>query len=538
MSVAFTPEELARLFSSPDIKQSAMEIVLENLIEQGLAGRVPTRESISSALEQLGVHFDPVAILERYKLVKVDAGGRVLLHPVVSDELCLWPHLLEILRNRLGIHVSKRLQDLGRYLRYIDTLPAQVKFLIQNMNIERDIIIEAIKGLFTIHASEPAGLMSFQDALTFFKAKERISGKAVTALKALSENMHLLTTNDMFYLKESLLTIDKIAAQSEGAKQELTRFSVNAFLTGIVKFNDILEFENTDELTTLSLLLRSSPAERVKIQAVDVDDPVSTLLRKYLHRDLPRGRKKSIIELVASFFRDIFTREGLLKDLNVLVQSFLQKDLDIKGTLFSTMKKMQIWTPVYKRKVKASSRNIILVNDLSGSMIASYVGQVELFQGLIDALDADMESEIVFLAFSNDTFAINHSSLSRARSRDEFLGLLTENTMGMTDINAALEALRTGQPGRGDPFKPAKPDDTVVFFVSDLQETIGGRIDLDLAEHVINACKKFFMPVPREGVNKDNFQFFVDLGAIPIVYDTVVDIPAKIVKVMAAEGSG
>ncbi len=535
MSFTFTPPDLARLFSSSDIKRSTLEIVLENLIQQGLAGKVPTADEISHALKKLGVSFDPVAVLERYKLVKVDEAGHVQLHPIVSEDLNLWPHLLEILRNRFGIRVSKRMQDIGRYLKYLDTLPAQANFLVQNLNVEREIVVEAIKGLFAIHATDPAELMSFQDALRFFKHKEKISDKAVSALKTLSENMHLLTQNDMLYLKESMLTIDKIAAQTESVKQEFTRFSVNAFLTGIIKFDDILEFENTDELTTLSLLMRSSPAERLRVQTVDMDDPVATLIRKYLQRDLPQGRRKAIIGLVASFFREFFMREGLLKDLNAIVRAFLQKDFDVKGTLFSTMKKMQIWTPVYKQKVKASSRNLILVNDLSGSMIASYIGQVELFQGLIDALDRDMESEIVFLSFSNDTFAINHSRMSRAHAREEFLGLLTENTMGMTDINAVLETLLTGKPTRGDPFKPPRPEDTIVFFVSDLQETIGGRVDFDLAEKVIKSCKKFFMPVPRENYNKENYQIFLERGAIPVLYDNVVDIPAKIVKQIVFE---
>ncbi|MEX2684473.1 MAG: hypothetical protein Q6373_023080, partial [Candidatus Sigynarchaeota archaeon] len=333
MSFTFSPADLARLFSSSDIKRSTLEIVLDNLIQQSLAGKVPTVKEISAALKKLGVTFDPIAALERYKLVKVDEAGRVQLHPIVSEELNLWPHLLEILRNRFGIRVSKRMQDLGRYLKYLDTLPTQANFLIQNLNIEREIVVEAVKGLFAIHASDPAKLMSFQEALRFFKHKEKISDKAVSALKTLSENMHLLTQNDMLYLKESMLTIDKIAAQTETVKQEFTRFSVNAFLTGIIKFDDILEFENTDELTTLSLLMRSSPAERLKIQIVDADDPVSSLIRKYLQRDLPQGRRKAIIGLVASFFKEFFTREGLLKDIKAHVQAFLQKDLDVKGTL-------------------------------------------------------------------------------------------------------------------------------------------------------------------------------------------------------------
>ncbi|MEX2757866.1 MAG: VWA domain-containing protein [Candidatus Sigynarchaeota archaeon] len=537
MSFTFSPADLARLFSSSDIKRSTLEIVLDNLIQQSLAGKESTVNEISAALKKLGVTFDPIAALERYKLVKVDEAGRVQLHPIVSEELNLWPHLLEILRNRFGIRVSKRMQDLGRYLKYLDTLPTQANFLIQNLNIEREIVVEAVKGLFAIHASDPTGLMSFQEALRFFKHKEKISDKAVSALKTLSENMHLLTQNDMLYLKESMLTIDKIAAQTETVKQEFTRFSVNAFLTGIIKFDDILEFENTDELTTLSLLMRSSPAERLKIQIVDADDPVSSLIRKYLQRDLPQGRRKAIIGLVASFFKEFFTREGLLKDLNALVQAFLQKDFDVKGTLFSTMKKMQMWTPVYKQRIKASSRNLILVNDMSGSMIASYIGQVELFQGLIDALDKDMESEIVFVSFSNDTFAINHSRMSRARAREEFLGLLTENTMGMTDMNAVLETLLTGKPTRGDPFKPPMPEETIVFFISDLQETIGGRIDFDLAEQVIKSCKKFFVPVPRDNYNKENYQLFLERGAVPVLYDDVIDIPGKIVKLIASEVS-
>jgi len=535
MPFSFAPADLARLFASTDIKQSTLEILLDSMIQQGLARNMPTADEISKALKKLGVNADPVATLERYKLVKVDDEGRIQLHPIVTEDLNLWPHFLEILRNRFGVRVSKRMQNLGRYLKYLDTLPDQVQFLLLNLNLERDIVIEAVKGLFAIHAAEPAELMSFQDALRFYKYKEKLNDKAMTALKTLSDNMHLLTKNDMLYLKQSLITIDKIAAQTEAVKQEFTRFSVNAFLTGVIKFDDILEFENTDELATLSLLMRVNPAERLQVHTVDADDPVSTLIRRYLHRNLPIGRRKSIIHLIASFFREFFMREGFLKDLNALVQAFQHKEFDVKGTLFETMKKMQIWTPMYRQKVKASSRNLILVNDLSGSMIASYIGQVELFQGLIESLDKDMESEIVFVSFSNDTFAINQNRVSKAHDREEFLGLLTENTMGMTDINNVLQTLATGKPTRGDRFTPSNPEDTIIFFISDVQETIGGSIDFDLAEKVIKNSRKFFLPIPRSNFNKENLQEFLDLGALPIPYDNVTEIPGKVMKLMATE---
>ncbi|HME51935.1 MAG TPA: VWA domain-containing protein [Candidatus Lokiarchaeia archaeon] len=535
MSFTFAPEDLARLFSSTDIKQSTLEILLDSLIQHGLSGKTPTVEEIKTALKKLGVSADPVATLEKYKLVKIDVDRHVQLHPIVSENLNLWPHFLQILRNQYGVRVSKRMQNLGRYLKYIDTLSNQVQFLLLNLNLEREIVLEAVKGLFSIHATGPGEVMSFQDALRFFKYKEKLNDKAIAALKTLSENMHLLTKNDMLYLKQTLMTVDKVAAQTEAVKQEFTRFSVNAFLSGVIKFDDILEFENTDELATLSLLMKMNPAERLKVQAVDMDDPVSTLIRRFLHRNLPQGRRKAIIHLIASFFREFFMREGFLKDLNVLVQAFQHKEFDVKGTLFSTMKKMQIWTPIYKQKIKASSRNLILVNDLSGSMIASYIGQVELFQGLIESLDKDMESEIVFVSFSNDTFAINQSRMSKGHDREEFLGLLTENTMGMTDINSALQTIATGKPTRGDTFKPPTPEDTIVFLISDMQETIGGPIDFELAERVIKNTRKFFIPVPRNNMNKENYQEFIDLGAIPVQYDEVTEIPQKVLKLMVSE---
>ena len=535
MSFTFAPADLARLFSSTDIKQSTLEILLDSLIQEGLSGKTPTVDEIQAALKKLGINANPVATLEKYKLVKIDAEQHIQLHPIVSDDLNLWPHFLGILRNQYGVRVSKRMQNLGRYLKYIDTLPNQVQFLLLNLNLEREIVLEAVKGLFAIHATGPGEVMSFQDALRFFKYKEKLNDKAIAALKTLSENMHLLTKNDMLYLKQTLMTVDKVAAQTEAVKQEFTRFSVNAFLSGVIKFDDILEYENTDELATLSLLMKMNPAERLKVQAVDMDDPVSTLIRRYLHRNLPQGRRKAIIHLIASFFREFFMREGFLKDLNVLVQAFRHKEFDVKETLFNTMKKMQIWTPIYKQKVKASSRNLILVNDLSGSMIASYIGQVELFQGLIESLDRDMESEIVFISFSNDTFAINQSRVSKGHDREEFLGLLTENTMGMTDINCALQTIMTGTPSRGDTFKPPTQEDTIVFFVSDMQETIGGDVDFDLAKRVIKNSRRFFLTVPRKDINKENYQEFIDLGAIPIQYDEVTEIPQKVLKLMVSE---
>lgn len=535
MAFTFAPEDLARLFSSTDIKQSTLEILLDSLITQGLSRKMPTVDEINKALRKLGINADPVSTLDRYKLITIDPEMHVQLHPIVSEDLNLWPHFLEILRNQFGIRVSKRMQNLGRYLKYIDTLSNQVQFLLLNLNLEREIVLEAVKGLFAIHATGPGEVMSFQDALRFFKYKEKLNDKAIAALKTLSENMHLLTKNDMLYLKQTLITVDKVAAQTEAVKQEFTRFSVNAFLSGVIKFDDILEFENTNELATLSLLMNMSPADRLKVQTIDMDDPVSTLIRRFLHRNLPQGRRKAIIHLIASFFREFFMREGFLKDLNVLVQAMQHKEFDVKETLFNTMKKMQIWTPVYKQKVKASSRNLILVNDLSGSMIASYIGQVELFQGLIESLDKDMESEIIFLSFSNDTFAINQSRVSKGHDREEFLGLLTENTMGMTDINCALQTIETGTPTRGDTFKPPTPEDTIVFFVSDMQETIGGPIDFELAERIIKSSRRFFVPVPRSSVNKENYQEFIDLGAIPIQYDEVTEIPQKILKLMVTE---
>jgi hypothetical protein len=382
---------------------------------------------------------------------------------------------------------------------------------------------------------EHGDLMSFQDALRFYKYKENLNEKATSALKTLSENMHLLTRNDMMYLKETMLTIDKVAAQTEVVKQEFTKFSVNAFLSGVIKFDDILEFENNDELTTLSLLMNMESSEKIKVETIDADDPISNLIRRVLHRDLPKGRRKAIIRLIASFFKDFFIREGFINDMQQLIDAFYQKEFDIKSTLFKTIKKMQIWTPMYKQKVKASSTNIILVNDLSGSMIASYIGQVELFQGLIESITQDIESEIVFLSFSSETFAINNANIDMSHEKEEFLGLLTENTMGMTDINCVIDTLLSGKPTRGDTFTPPDPDDTIIFFISDLQETIGGTIDPEKIEDLLHNTKKFFLSVPREYFNHDNYQLFLEEGAIPLLYDNIIDIPRMVMNLIAKE---
>nr|MDO8118404.1 VWA domain-containing protein [Candidatus Sigynarchaeota archaeon] len=483
---------------------------------------------------------NPVLPLERMKIIQVnDVGGKnvISLHPIVSQDLNLFPHFLEILRGRFGIVVSKRMQNFGRYMKYLDSMAAQVQFLAMNLNVPMDILLDAIKGLYSIRMGEKEDLMSFQDALRFYRYKENLNEKAVSAMRVLGENMHLLSKNDLVYLKQTLLTVDKIAAQTEAVKQEFTRFSVNAFLSGVIKFDDMLEYENTDELITLSLLMKMDPADRMKVQAVDMDDPISNLIRKFLNRDLPKGRRKAIIDIIASFFRDFFVREGFLKDLNLLIKALQQKEFDVKSTLFKTMKKMQIWTPVFKQKVKASSRNILLVNDLSGSMIASYIGQVELFQGLIDAMKQDMESEIVFISFSNDSFAYL-SNKSKNDNKEELLGLLTEYTMGLTDINCALETIKTGKPTRGDTFTPPHPETTIVFFISDLQETIGGSLDYELIESVVRNCKKFFVSIPNENFSNDNYAAFVEAGAIPVPFENVSDIPAKIVKLMASELAG
>ncbi|MFX0100954.1 MAG: VWA domain-containing protein [Candidatus Hodarchaeota archaeon] len=531
----FSAKDLAALFASSDLKQSTLEILIDKLILQALQGKREFVKNIKEALKKLGISFDPILILKKFKIIEIKDDDSIFLHPIISPELNLWPHFLEILRNRFGIVVSKRMHNLGRYLKYMDTLSGQLQFLVLNLNVEREIVLDAIKGLFTIRLESQDDLMSFQEALKFYKHKENLNKKAVSALKTLGENMHLLTQDDMLYLKESMLTIDKVAAQADAVKQEFSRFSVNAFLSGVIKFDDILDFENTDELVTLSLLMKLDNMERLELRSVKETDPISRLIRKFLQRDLPKNRRKAVIRLIAKFFREFFMREGFKMDMGRLIQSIYHKELDLNKTIFKTMKKMQIWTPIYKQKIKASSRNLILVNDLSGSMISSYIGQIELFQGLIEAVEFNIDSEIVFISFSNDTFAIKRSSIKQPSNRDTFLALLTENTMGMTDINAAFESLQSGIPTRGEKFSPPNPDNTIVFFVSDMQETIGGKLDRDLVEEVIRGCKKFFLSVPIGVYNQENYEVFLEMGAIPIFYKDVTEIPLNIMKVMAME---
>lgn len=531
----FDAADLARLFAASDVKQAILEILVDALIAAMDAGRAILAADVNKELERLGISSNPLAKLESVNIIDIGRDGRISLHPIVSEELNLWPHLLDILRTKFGIVVSKRMHDLGRYLKYMDNLGGQLRFLKYNLNVEESILHEAIKGLYTIRVYNTHDKMSFQDALKFYKQRDKLEENALNALRTLGENMHLLSAHDMVSLKPSLLNIDKVAAQTEAVKQEFTKFSVNAFLHGIIKFDDMLEYENTDEFITLSLLMRGDRTERINVEEIGTDDPVANLIRKFLHRDLPKGKRKRVIQLVASFFREFMVREGFLKDLNALVNAMHQRELDIKQTMFSTMKKMQMWTPVFKDRIKASSRSLIMVNDLSGSMIASYVGQVELFQGVIDAMTQDVESEIVFVSFSNDTFAVNQATMQGFRDKDTFLGLLTENTMGMTDINTAFETLASGRPARGDRFKPPNPDDTIVFFVSDLQETIGGSIDFELAGKVIKSCRKFFIPVPRSSYHKDNHDELVALGAVPVPYDNILEIPPAITRLAVME---
>ncbi|MBD3185546.1 VWA domain-containing protein [Candidatus Bathyarchaeota archaeon] len=537
MSFSFSSTDLARLFSSPDIKQSTVEIIIDRLLRYSFDGKYPTTDGLEEALENLGISFDPLAILEEFKIVEV-RSGKIILHPIVSEELNLWRHLLEILRNRFGVLVSRRIFNLGRYLQYIDNLPGQVQFLELNMNIEQEILLDAIKSLFTIRIDEQDHFMSFQEALRFYKKKENLNSKARNALRALSENMHLITKNDVKILKKTMHAMDEVAAQVDMVRREFTRFSVDALLSGMVKLEDIMEFKHTDELVTLSLLMKMSATDGFKALEVDEKDPISRLIKQFLQRDMPMDRKRSIINMIASFFREFFIREGFTKDLHALIQSFFHKEFDLKKTLFKTMKKMEIWTPVYRQKIKASSRNMILVNDLSGSMIASYIGQVELYLGLVDAITQEMDSEIIFISFSNDTLALNYTKMKEIRGRDEFLEVLTRNTMGMTDINMAIETILTGIPTRGDSFTPPDPGETIVFFVSDLQETIGGRLDMEKAREMIHSCRKFFLSVPRDTYNRENYQLFLELGAVPIFYDRTSEIPLEIMKLMKQEMSG
>ena len=134
--VDFTPRDLAGLFASSDIQQSTLEIVIDKLILQALEGNLVFVEDVNKALKKLGISFDPVAILKKFKIIHVNENANIYLHPIISPELNLWPHFLEILRNRFGILVSKRMHNLGRYLKYMDTLSAQLQFLVLNLNIE------------------------------------------------------------------------------------------------------------------------------------------------------------------------------------------------------------------------------------------------------------------------------------------------------------------------------------------------------------------------------------------------------------------
>ncbi|MHA1684353.1 MAG: VWA domain-containing protein [Promethearchaeota archaeon] len=531
MSFSFTSVDISRLFSSPDIKQSTIELVIDALIREE---KSPAVEDVRKAIKKLGISFDPVSLLEKFNIVKIQ-NNKVVLHPIVSEELDLWPHLLEILRNRFGLLISRRIYQLGRYLHYIDSLPAQLQFLDLNLNIEKEVLHDAIKAIFTISVETSIEPMSFQEALRYFKYKEDLNTRAKAALRALGENMHLLTRNDVTFLKKSLLTIDKVASQVDDVKKEFSRFSVDAFLSGTIKLDDIMDFENIDELVTLSLLMKMENLDKIEAFSISDRDPVSKLIKNFLNRNLPASRRKAIIRMISKFFREFFVREGFSRDLNALIQAFYHKEFDLKKTLFKTMKKMEIWTPVFKKKIKASSRSMILVNDLSGSMIASYIGQVEMYHGLIEAITEDVESEIVFISFSNDTLSFKQTSLGRTMGKEDFLDLLTQHTMGMTDINAALQTLKTGIPSRGDTFKPPDPDETIVFFISDLQETIGGAIDYELVESVIKKCNKFYISIPRNNFNEENYEIFVESGAIPVIYDKVVEIPMKIVKLMTHE---
>ncbi|MHA1699549.1 MAG: VWA domain-containing protein [Promethearchaeota archaeon] len=532
----FTPSDLARLFSSSDIKQTMIEILIDNMIDKSLDGTGLFVDDIKHSLKKLNLTFDPLMILSKFRIIQIKDNGLVELHPIVSNELNLWPHLLNILRNKYGIVVSKRMYNLGRYLKYINSLSDQLKFLLINMNLDEIVLVNAIKGLYTIRFTKDEELMDFQEALRFYKFKENLSKKAITALKAIGENMHLLTKNDIMFLKKSLLTIDKIATHADAVKQEFTRFSVSAFLSGAINFEDVLSYENMDEFITLSLLMKMNKLDQMEITAIDQNDPIMKLIQRYLQRELPKERKKAIVRIIARFFREFLIREGFIYDLNKFISSFYQKEFDLKKTLFKTIKKMQIWTPIYNQKIKASSRNLILVNDLSGSMIASYVGQIELFQGLITAIERGMESEIVFVSFSNETYAITNQSLNKINIKEQFLELLTENTMGMTNLNAIFQTLISGMPNRGERFRPPDPEQTIIFFVSDLQETIGGSLDPELVEKAIRQCRKFFVLIPKQGnFSHSNYSLILEYGAIPVFYNSVNEIPITILKVFKDE---
>ncbi|MHA1848251.1 MAG: hypothetical protein ACTSXU_11440, partial [Promethearchaeota archaeon] len=529
MVFEFSLLDLATIFSSPDIKQSVLELVIDNLIKMSLKGEIARVSDVQDTMKKLNISFDPVSILKRHNVIEIE-DNVIILHPIVKEDLNLWPHLLDILRNRYGAIISRRIHDLGKYLRYLDDLSSQLKFLIQNLNLEEELLTNAVKGLFSIRIDSSQELMTFEESLRFYRYKDHLNKKALRALDTLGKNMHLITNNDLIYLKKTLMNIDGVAAQDDVVKREFTKFSVDAFNSGILTLDDLVSFDNTDELITLSLIMKASGLNRLDIHPIDEEDPISKLIRKFLERDLPLERKATVVKIISYFFKELLIKEGFTKDLNKFIQSFYHKDLNLKKTLFNTMKKMEIWTPIYKQKIKASSRNIILVNDLSGSMISSYIGQVELFLGMIDGLSRDIESEVVFMSFSNDTFAIKNVDMDYKHDSNYFLQFLIENTMGMTDLNKVFVTLLSGTPDRGSRFTPPKPDDTIVFVVSDLQETIGGAIDISLAEKVIRNCKKFFLSVPKDDYNIQNYEMLIEIGAKPISYKSPADLPLQIMK--------
>lgn len=527
----FSPEALAKLFDGENFTIAASEMLIRELLKRTVKGEPnATVEEVEDFFSKIN-SISPLRFLQEHNIITI-RKGEIYLHPLVGKDLNLYPHLLGILRTRFGIKLSKRDTNLGTYLRYSDDLQTQTKLLWWNLgiNLNKEVFISALEQLYIIRLRSEKGKMSVEESLNIrvedLDEQENITEKTLEALLSLEKNLHLLSTEDKELIQKVLKLSDEVAGVSESVKRELTKLSLDFFMKGMIDAENLLDLSNIDELTVVSFLLNPDNIDPHQLAKMG-NDPISRLIRQFLQRDLPPLRKLAILKLIVDFFRSALIKEGWERDLQEFILSMRERQFDISKTIMKTMKRMNIWTPQFTHIIHGSSRHTIFVNDLSGSMIASYVGQVELFNSLTEATEEFRESEVVFISFSDKTIALTNHSPERAKIQI-LLERLVKDTGGLTNINSALSTLDTGEPDEGDKFQQPT-EETIVFFISDMHHTTYGRVDPELVNRVVKRAKEFFIALPK-AYDVYAAQFFIDAGAKVIKYDDPLEIPFKVLQ--------
>ncbi len=521
----FTSKSVAKLFESEEFDLACVQMLVRELLERAFAGtKGPTPEEARSFFSSFGAR-DPVEFVTKTGICIVEEG-RLELHPLVGKNFDLYPHYLTILRKNFAVEVSHRVVGLGKYLRYIGGIGEQIRFLALNMGIPGELLRSGLESLYLIYVdrsysrqpSEPSNERTLSEGLSKPEENGSMRHQAKERLDAIEKNAYLLSEDDRSDLARTFEWCDKVAEVNADVAEDLTRACLKAYSEGAIGESSLMKLERVDELALASTVLNSRKG----------GDPASVVL-SLLKRELEPKKKRALVSILAEHFKSILIKEGLKEDADALVRAATLRSLDDQATISATLKNMNIWTPRMRRRLRGSSTRTIFVNDLSASMLPSFIGQLELFSALLSALEEFEEGDATFVTFAERTRAWSFAPSSDERSRA--LSDLAEGIGANTNINAALESLVTGIADYGS-FSP--PDEeTIIFFVSDLERT-AGDMPGDALERAVQNARRFFVAMP-ESHDSDLAKRFIDAGARAMRFREASDIPLLTARAFAGE---